>query len=504
MSEPPTIDPLGATNPPPPDERIGKRFGEYQLTARIGAGGMGAVYAAQHVRLGRIAAVKILHGDLARDGKAIQRFATEALTVAKLQHANIVDVYDVGETPEPHCVMELLRGRSLAALLAERNPLPEARILYVAAQVLGVLDLVHGRGITHRDIKPDNIFLVEDEVRSDHVKLLDFGIAKIRDGGSGVSATTGGAMIGTPLYMAPEQIEGGTVDARTDLYAFGLVLYEMVTGRPPFSANTLTSLLSKQLLEVPPAPRTVRPEISPALDAVIVRCIAKKPADRFASASEALQALGVESARKVASRWPIAATPSTSPGKDPQPIGLSSTLGRASGEIAREVRMQSRGPRRIVVVGGVLGALAVGGVLFFAFRATRENPTVVAYPTVPVAPLPSPAQSPTPGPPPNMASATSLLARAAVLLSVGDSRAALQKGREAVLAGAGRDGWILVARAACAANDENAMRDAVAHLAPADAAVATRDCTPAGKPPAPHHAPKHAVRESENGAPIVE
>src|SRR5262245_38118046 len=236
-----------------PDDRLGKLFGEYRLTSRIGKGGMGAVYAAEHVRLGRIAAVKVM---LLGDAKSLQRFKAEALTVARLQHTNIVDVFDVGDAPEPHCVMELLHGRSLATLL-EAGALDEKRLRYIAAQVLGVLEVVHARGIVHRDIKPDNIFLVEDAVRSDHVKLLDFGVAKIRDGQAIGLSSTGGAMVGTPLYMAPEQIEGGAVDARTDLYAFGLVMHQMATGKPPFSAGTLASLLSKQLLEIPPPVRSI-------------------------------------------------------------------------------------------------------------------------------------------------------------------------------------------------------------------------------------------------------
>src|SRR5581483_6271008 len=251
---PPPVDPLGQTGEAPVDERVGKLFGEYRLTRQIGHGGMGAVYQAEHVRLGRTAAIKVIHGELMRDAKAMQRFGVEALTVARLQHPSIVDVYDVGDRPEPHCVMELLRGRSLQAALADEGALAEARVVYIAAQVLGVLELVHARGIIHRDLKPDNLFLVDDGVRADHVKLLDFGIAKIRDGLPSGLTTAGGAMMGTPMYMSPEQIEGGAVDARTDLYSFGLVMYEMVTGRAPFAATSLTALLSKQLIELPPRP----------------------------------------------------------------------------------------------------------------------------------------------------------------------------------------------------------------------------------------------------------
>jgi serine/threonine protein kinase len=467
------------------DERIGRRYGEYRLVRLLGRGGMGAVYEAEHVRLGRRAAVKVIHPELAHDRRVMQRFAAEALTVARLQHPHIVDVIDVAEQPEPHCLMELLRGRSLAEAIA-RGPLSEPELLSAAAQILEALAFVHARGIVHRDIKPDNIFLVDGGARGELVKLLDFGIAKIRDSLSG-QKTTGGALIGTPLYMSPEQIEGAAVDARTDLYAFGMVLYEAATGHPPLSAPSLTSLLSKQLLELPPPPQSLRPELSGQIGAVIMRCIAKSPEDRFADADAVLEALSL--ARAVPSSSGEAAI----------------ALARLAAEQPPTVRVSRR---RAMKVGAVAGMAVVAAVLAMLHRAPVARPPASAKsdPSQPASadapggngaqsPSMTPPQSPSVTPAPAIAPRPSSAELAEAALASGDAQAALTLAREAVGAHADRDGWRRLARVACAARSNADYADALAHLTVADALAAKRACRP----------PKKKLpRSSGTGAPIVE
>jgi serine/threonine-protein kinase len=495
MANHPPIDGPGATDSGEADERIGQLFGEYRVTSRIGKGGMGAVYAVEHERLGRVAAIKVIHSELLADPKLIQRFGVEALTVARLQHPNIVDVYDVRDTPEPHCVMELLRGRSLANVLAAEGALPEERVLYIAQQVLGVLDVVHQRGIVHRDIKPDNIFLVDDGVRSDHVKLLDFGVAKILDGlPVGLTSTGAGAMLGTPLYMSPEQIEAGTIDARTDLYAFGLVMYEMVTGRPPLSAASLTALLSKQLLEMPPPPRSQGYPISEKLETAIMRSIAKKPEDRFASAEEVLRALGLGGSQKAVS----------SPGAPREArvhsaVGVASTLGRASGEVIHEVHEitdRARRRRREIQVAAIGLGLGLAALVAFAVGKGGSPHKEEAPPAKPAIPATQPPSH----------TAADALAQSAALFANGDGPGAIRAAREAIAAGATHDGWLVVARIACTTHATADLEDAVKHLSKADAARVTADCAPAHKAPAKGKKPRATddTVAPPHGAPIID
>lgn len=270
---------------------VGRTLGKYRLRKQIGAGGMGAVYEAEHVQLGRLVAVKIILQKHAQDRNTLQRFFAEARAVAALQHPNVVAVTDFGEDCPSYIVMELLKGKPLSEVIGGTGFSVE-RALNVSRQILNVLDVVHQKGIIHRDLKPANVFLVEDGVHVDFVKLLDFGIAKFtHDHGYELARTKTGEIVGTPQYIAPEQIEGGAIDTRADLYSFGLIAYEMLTGSPAFTANSLTSLFSKQLTEQPPYLVEIRPDIPSDVANVIHRCLEKDPADRYASASEASSAL---------------------------------------------------------------------------------------------------------------------------------------------------------------------------------------------------------------------
>ena len=244
---------------------------------------MGEVYAAKHIKLGKRVAIKVISRELSNDDTAIERFSTEAKTLAQIQHPAIVAVDHVGELTDGRAFfsMELLRGESLFARLQRgRIPLPEA--LRILDQMARGLDAAHGEGVTHRDLKPENTFLVHLPGELPAVKLLDFGLAKLRrEDDLRAERTQSGVAIGTPMYMSPEQARGPNVDHRTDIYALGCVAYELLLGGPPFpSARSTPELYAAHLHESPPLPRSIWPEIPPPLDLVLFAMLAKDPAHR--------------------------------------------------------------------------------------------------------------------------------------------------------------------------------------------------------------------------------
>jgi len=272
--------------PRPPEARIGQLLGSYRLLDVIGSGGMGCVYRAEHVRLGRVVALKVLHEQHARRRDAIQRLFQEARAASQIRHPNIVDVIDYLELGgDLVCiVMEYLAGPSLADLVEVPSPMPIARALDLAVQIAEALDAAHAAGIVHRDLKPDNIVVVA----GDRVKLLDFGVAKLMAGRADPPLTAAGQVFGTPAYMSPEQASGAEVDVRTDIYSLGAILYEMFTGELPFAARNFDEYAFKHLTVPPPPPSdTVGGRgLDPRIDALVLRCLAKDPADRIASAFE--------------------------------------------------------------------------------------------------------------------------------------------------------------------------------------------------------------------------
>ena len=265
----------------PPGSVVGEI---YEIDARLGAGAMGEVYAARHISLGKRVAIKVISQRLSEDDAAIERFAMEARTLAQIQHPAIVAVEHVGELADgrAYFVMEFLRGSSLfERLQLGRIPLPEA--LRILDQMARGLDAAHGEGVTHRDLKPENTFLVHLPGEPPVVKLVDFGLAKLKraDIDRRAERTQSGVAIGTPMYMSPEQMRGPDVDHRTDIYALGCVAYEMVLGVPPFQhARTAPELYAAHLHEAPPLPRAIWPEIPPQLDLCLFAMLAKDPAHR--------------------------------------------------------------------------------------------------------------------------------------------------------------------------------------------------------------------------------
>jgi tRNA A-37 threonylcarbamoyl transferase component Bud32 len=270
----------------------GTLAGAYVLKKELASGGGGTVYEALHKILGRRVAVKVLRRQLAASPQMVARFVQEARAVNMIKHPNIVDVVDFGELPDgrPFHVMELLEGIDLRTILNERGRFPPAEVLEILEPVCSALQAAHDQGIVHRDLKASNIFITTvGEKRA--VKLLDFGIAKLLhpDAGEG-GLTVVGTRLGTSYTMAPEQIRGDSVDARTDIYALGVVLYHLLTGRYPFRAETMTDIERQHLEAPPPRPSQAAP-VSPALDAVVLRSMEKTAERRFQSVKAFLEAL---------------------------------------------------------------------------------------------------------------------------------------------------------------------------------------------------------------------
>jgi serine/threonine protein kinase len=338
-------------------EKPGDILGQYRLERMLGEGAMGRVFQARHVSLGRPAAVKVLRAEHAKNGHLIQRFFHEARAVNQINHAHIVEILDFVEESAAsarsrvYCVMEMLEGQSLTDLLAREQP-GVPRAVGIVRQVCDALQAAHDVGVIHRDVKPDNLFVLERDGR-DFVKVLDFGVAKLVAplGDVPLTTTVEGTIVGTPAYMAPEQATGGNADARTDLYSVGVVLYELLAGHPPFQAPAFGQLVA-QVLSSPPPPLPAHTRsgdrIPGALGAVVRRCLAKNPEDRYQSLRELARALEVAAqapVRRGPPRWTVAA-------------GALAALALGTGVVTiRSVRRQA-GPMP-VVTGKLVGVLPV-------------------------------------------------------------------------------------------------------------------------------------------------
>jgi serine/threonine-protein kinase len=264
----------------PPDPLIGALFdGRYKVLKKLGSGGMATVYLAEDQELGRRVAIKILNAKHASDEQFVERFRREASSAAGLSHPNIVQIYDRGKAEGTYYIaMEVSEGRTLKELIIDRGPSPIPVAVNYGRQILAALRFAHRNGVVHRDIKPHNV-LVDDEGR---VKVTDFGIAR-----AGASEMTEvGSIIGTAQYLSPEQARGAPVDARSDLYSVGVVLFELLTGEAPFNGETPVEIAMKHLSAVPEPPSVKRPEVPPELDAVVLRALAKNPDDRYQSVEE--------------------------------------------------------------------------------------------------------------------------------------------------------------------------------------------------------------------------
>ena len=273
---------------------------KYEILEKIGVGGMATVYKARHLTFNELRALKIVSSKLTDDPLFLKRFKTEAIVTRKLKHHNAVRVEDFDETEDgrPFIVMELVEGQNLRHVVHEAKRLPLERALEIARQTAAALSAAHQLGITHRDIKPDNILLVQLPDGSEQVKVLDFGIAKLREGSldhANYTATQTGMVMGTPQYISPEQAlgkSGEEIDGRADIYSLGVVLYEMLCGELPFRSDTPIGLLMHHISTVPTPPHALNPELPPAISQMLLKCLEKDREKRYRSADEFLEALG--------------------------------------------------------------------------------------------------------------------------------------------------------------------------------------------------------------------
>ena len=336
------------------DQRIGETLvGRYKLDKLIGRGGMGRVYRATQLPLNRSVAVKILNPEFQKkDRQFVRRFFLEAATAARLTHPNTITVFDYGEsdTGELFIAMEYLQGRPLSLVLSGEGPFETVRTLHIATQICRALREAHAKGIVHRDLKPGNILLMDEGEDIDVVKVLDFGLVKLfnapdLDDGHPLSPdpsdgelTRAGMFLGSPKYMSPEQIQGVAVDPRTDIYSLGVLMYQMATGRAPFTGSTSVEVIYKHVNDPPPPLTTGGLDVPPELQAIILRCLAKRQDDRYSSMGALL--VHLKDARRLL-------VPSTSEGESEVDIDLSeltnslltgggpSVLARPADEVSR-------------------------------------------------------------------------------------------------------------------------------------------------------------------------
>ena len=379
----------------PSDPLVGQTLaGKYSIEKLIKRGGMGAVYLGKHVLMDKTVAIKVLHPSLALDDDVVARFSREAKAASRISHPHAVSVTDFGESENGvvFLVMEYLDGKTLKEVIKADGPMALDRVVEIVRQVAGALDVAHQQGVVHRDLKSDNIMLSQTN-GGDWAKVLDFGIAKIQqaEGARDVDITAANLVIGTPQYMSPEQCsQSGPIDARSDIYSFGIIIFEMLAGRVPFTGESPTMIMMKQVQDPPPSILEVRPEVGTGLAQVISKALAKQPADRFQTAGELSEALAdaataSESSALAAAPPTVASVPVPAIADDPDEVTLVQPRQEDEATVVRapdaapfehavaEAPLANVRPWRILVPAAVV-LVAVFAVVFFLTRGSGQTP----------------------------------------------------------------------------------------------------------------------------------
>jgi serine/threonine protein kinase len=384
-----------------------ERVNNYDVVSKIGEGGMGAVFLCKHHFFDRNAALKVLHPHLCSDETLVSRFLNEARAANAIRHVNIIEVIDAGlmtESGAPYLLMEHLSGENLGERLRRVGRMDVAESLQILGQTASALAAAHDQGIVHRDLKPENLFLVPRIDGGDQVKVLDFGIAKLRpDIGGKFVKTQPGAVVGTPAYMSPEQCMGnGAIDHRTDIYSLGVILFEMLSGRPPYEAEGMGGLLAAHILNEPPLLGSLVPDLPRYVEEAVQKALRKKPDERFQSMRELRASLGelavprplpqsaAQMAAQTLSPQPGSFAPGSTPPpraavKHPTPPVQGQTFPPSATDVApapshaehdhstlnstaTELGAQPQGPRRLLLVAAATAVLALGGAVWFYGR----------------------------------------------------------------------------------------------------------------------------------------
>ncbi len=413
----------------------GQTVGEYRIDKKIGEGGFGSVYRAVHPLIGKTAAIKVLNRQYSSNPQMVSRFISEARAVNQIRHRNIIDIFSFGalEDGRQYYVMEMLEGMTLADFMKEKGRIHPEVAIPIFRPLARALDAAHAAGIAHRDLKPENIFLTFDEDGGIFPKLLDFGIAKLLSSGdtaAGGQKTRTGTPMGTPYYMSPEQCRGKDVDHRTDIYSFGIMVHEVLSGRLPFDGDNMMDLLIKQTNSPPPLLSSVAPELPPGLDGPLLQMLEKEASRRPESLSAAVEALAraavgagmnvvvTAGATSADPRRSGRVTPDLSPSELGRLVSAKTIDASTSGiqmQTFQDVKPSAPPPanrKTLWAIGAVCMLFGGGGVV--SFMVTRAKPTVAQL----VPPLPVSAASSIPSAPATVASAIAADAPAEVSVTV--------------------------------------------------------------------------------------